>query len=815
MTRRPRTGRRSGRHLLAALEREEASDRRAAAGPASKIVALLGPTNTGKTHRALERMMLHESAIIGLPLRLLAREVYDRLSRTLGEEQLALVTGEEKRVGAKARYWVCTVEAMPQDLEVDFLCVDEIQLAQHAERGHVFTDRLLHSRGRVETWFLGAETMRRIVQRLVPTASFERLSRLSSLSCTGQSRLGQLRPRTALVAFSIGDLYALAERVMHRRGGAAVVLGALSPRARNAQVALYEAGEVDYLVATDAIGMGLNLSIRHVAFASFSKFDGQEHRDLTPAEVAQIAGRAGRHHQPGTFGTLAPLRAPSPQLAEAVRMHQFHPVPRVWWRTRELDFSTAGALVRSLATQPPRGELRLVERSRDAAILARVLERPEVRTRLAGPQEVRLLWELCQIPDYGRTLPELRSRLVEALFLMLTGRSGRIGADWMEAQLEPLSSVDGNLEHLLSRLATIRTWKYVSFQVRWLRAAIRFQGRTQQLEDDLSDALHRHLLDRFVAKRKAQRRYSGPFSVLESLKPTHLEEHPPGSTASVQAILEASHERFRCDEEGRLHVDGLAVGRLRRGASIVTPEMQVTLDNVGTAERNRLLRRIQAWSRDCVGDVLGAVRTLAREETTSATRGLLYQLEQSLGTVPVRQVAPHLGQLDRAARQRLNRSGLRFGRHAVYFEPGLQQAARRLRLALCKAHVEGSELTLPSWRELRGASFQASRTLGESWLNRLGFVRVGPLAIRADVVEEAERRLQQALGRAPAPNVGASVGDPVALAPLLHCSESVAHEVAERLRRGAPRRGKVRHRPTQRRKRASRKKSEPVSTRGN
>lgn len=795
-------GRRSGRQVLAALERRRQAERQAPAGPASKILALLGPTNTGKTHRALERMVQHESGVIGLPLRLLAREVYDRLSRTLGEGELALVTGEEKRVGAHARFWVCTVEAMPQDLEVDFVCVDEIQLAEHPERGHVFTDRLLHARGRLETWFLGAETMRPLMRRLVPTADFERLSRLSSLRCTGQSRLGQLRPRTALVAFSIADLYALAERVMHRRGGAAVVIGALSPRARNAQVALYEAGEVDYLVATDAIGMGLNLSIRHVAFASFTKFDGQQQRNLTPAEIAQIAGRAGRHHQAGTFGTVAPLPPPAPHLAEAVRMHQFSPVRRVWWRSRQLDFSTPEGLLSSLAQPPPRGELRLTARSRDAGSLARVLERPNIRQRLTDSSQIQLLWEICQIPDYGRGLPERHAMLVEALFSRLTGRSATIGNEWLEAQLKPLASQQGGLDQLLARLATIRTWKYVSFQVRWLHAARRFQGLTQKLEDDLSDTLHRHLLDRFVAKRKAQPRTTGPFSALLALRPAPSEGETAGSELSLKDWVEAPHERLHCDAQGTIHIGDRAIGRLRRGATLLTPEVKVTLANLGTAERNRLLRRLQAWSRDCVADVVGVMRTLSREMGSSAGRGLLYELEQSLGTVPLRQVSTQLAQIDSATRQQFATSGLRVGRHAVYFEPGLKQPVLRVRLALCRAQCSESDPPLPSWQELGQASFPASSKLSARWLNRLGYLRLGPLAVRADVAEKVERRVQ-ALPR------GAQT--PTDLSSLLGCAEPLVQRVLAGLGHRFSKGEKVGDKPTRRRRRRKRGPPHPPS----
>src|SRR5262245_26898086 len=340
--------------------------------PNSKLVAVLGPTNTGKTHRAIEHMLEHRTGMLGLPLRLLAREVYDRLTREIGEQAVALVTGEEKRLGQRPRYWVCTVEAMPVQHEVDFLAVDEIQLAAHPTRGHVFTDRLLNSRGRSETWFLGADTIRPLLRALIPTAMFESHARRSTLRARGQAKLGTLPARSAVVAFSVPEVYELAERLRHRRGGAAVVLGALSPRARNAQVALYEAREVDYLVATDAIGMGLNLGIRHVAFASVRKFDGREERELSAAELAQVAGRAGRHLENGSFGTLAPLPALPAGLQRNIAEHRFESVQHLTWRNSNLSFDGLSELLSSLQEAPRRDCFRRLAPASDLDALERV-----------------------------------------------------------------------------------------------------------------------------------------------------------------------------------------------------------------------------------------------------------------------------------------------------------------------------------------------------------------------------------------------------------------------------------------------------------
>ena len=466
------------------------------------LVALLGPTNTGKTHRAVERLLEHRTGMIGLPLRLLAREVYDTLSVRAGEQAVALVTGEEKRVPASPRYWVCTVEAMPLDRTVDFVAVDEIQLATHPERGHVFTDRLLHARGRRETWFLGSNTVRSMVTALVPNITVQSHTRLSTLRHRGRLKVSALPPRTAIVAFSMERVYDLAERVRARRGGAAVVLGALSPRARNAQVALYQSGEVDHLVATDAIGMGLNLDVDHVAFAELTKFDGRTSRNLDLVELGQIAGRAGRHVNDGTFGALAPVENLSPRVVRAIENHRFPAARSVMWRNRELDFTRLDALVASLHRLPPRPGLRLATRAADRDALCSLALDPVVRDRAGAEPGVRLLWDVCQIPDYRQLVLEDHAALLGDVFRQLTGSTGRLSADWMANRIGRLDRAGGDVDDLLMRLAFIRTWTYIAHRPAWVADPGHWQERTRALEDRLSDALHERLVDRFVDPRR-------------------------------------------------------------------------------------------------------------------------------------------------------------------------------------------------------------------------------------------------------------------------------------------------------------------------
>src|SRR6195256_1607425 len=445
------------------------------------VTAVLGPTNTGKTHLAIERMLAHSSGIIGLPLRLLAREVYNKIVDRVGADAVALVTGEEKIKPPNPRFWVSTVEAMPRDLDVAFLAVDEVQLGGDLERGHVFTDRMLHRRGREETLVLGAATMRPIVERLLPGVSIVSRPRLSQLTFAGEKKLTRLPRRSAIVAFSTDEVYAIAELIRRQRGGAAVVLGALSPRTRNAQVALYQAGEVDYLVATDAIGMGLNLDVDHVAFASDRKYDGYQYRRLNPAEFAQIAGRAGRASRDGTFGTTGRCVPFEPELVNALQNHTFESVKVLQWRNSKLDFSSLGALQVSLALTPSHEALTRAPIAEDLRVLDHAARVADVREMAHGAAAVERLWDACQIPDYRKIAPAAHAELVTTLFEFLMKKS-RISDAWFAAQVEQADRVDGDIDPLSGRIAQIRTWTFVANRPDWLADPEHWQGITREVE---------------------------------------------------------------------------------------------------------------------------------------------------------------------------------------------------------------------------------------------------------------------------------------------------------------------------------------------
>src|SRR5262245_29951256 len=498
------------------------------------VTAVLGPTNTGKTHLAIERMLGHSSGIIGLPLRLLAREVYNKVAERVGADTVALVTGEEKIKPSNPRYWVSTVEAMPRDLDVAFLAVDEVQLGSDLDRGHVFTERMLNRRGRDETLVLGAQTVRPMVERLLPGAHVLTRPRLSQLSFAGEKKITRLPRRSAVVAFSAEEVYSIAELIRRQRGGAAVVIGALSPRTRNAQVEIYQSGDVEYLVATDAIGMGLNLDVDHVAFASDRKFDGYQFRRLNPAELAQIAGRAGRATRDGSFGTTGGCPPLEPELAQALESHSFEPIKVMQWRNTALDFSSIGALQASLAETPTEPGLTRAPIAEDILVLEHAARDDGIRSLANTRQAVERLWDVCQVPDYRKISPATHAELATTLYGFLM-REGTIPTDWFARQVEQADRAEGDIDTLSNRIAHIRTWTFAANRPDWLADPEHWQGVTRAVEDKLSDALHKRLTERFVDRRT-------------SVLMRRLREN---------AILETD-----ISKSGEVVVEGHAIGRL-------------------------------------------------------------------------------------------------------------------------------------------------------------------------------------------------------------------------------------------------------------
>ncbi len=740
----------------------------------ARVRAVLGPTNTGKTHLAMERMLGHASGIIGFPMRLLARENYERAVAAKGKGRVALITGEEKIVPAGARYFVCTVESMPVGRGAAFLAVDEIQMCADAERGHVFTDRLLRARGEEETMFLGADTMKRRLRQLVPDIEFMERPRLSTLTYAGSRKITRLPPRSAVVAFSAADVYAIAEIMRRQRGGAAVVMGALSPRTRNAQVAMYQAGEVDYLVATDAIGMGLNLQLDHVAFAEKRKFDGRAPRDLTAAELAQIAGRAGRNMNDGTFGTTGDVEPFDLEIVERIENHAFEPLRTLMWRNSDLEFASPEALLASLAAPPPAPGLVRAGSADDARILATLAREPDIARLAAGAHAVALLWEVCRVPDFQKGMRESHTRLLGRVYRYLMAPAAKLPTDWVANNVARVESTDGDIETLVQRIANVRIWTYVSFHSDWVEDAAHWQERTRAVEDRLSDALHARLTQRFVDRRTARLvRRRGEREVLAvAVGPegdVHVEDHfvgvlegfrfnpdITGRGTAARAVINTAERALAGEIAGclrRLEADGddafalapdgvvswrgAAVGRLAPGPGKLQPRVKPAASGLLTPEqRHRLGQRLARWLEGAVGARMGPLLEASRADLAGPARGIVFELGEGLGSVPRRRVESQIGALGRADRKGLRELGIRLGRESVFMPSLVKPAAIEMRALLWAAHTGASALPPPPGR----VSLAVKDGVAQEFYEAAGYRILGPLALRVDMVERLAAR---------------------------------------------------------------------------
>jgi ATP-dependent RNA helicase SUPV3L1/SUV3 len=758
------------------------------------LTAILGPTNTGKTYLAVERMAAHSSGMIGFPLRLLAREVYDRVVKMKGANQVALITGEEKILPREARWFLCTAESMPMDRDLAFVALDEAQLGADPERGHVFTDRMLHARGREETMILGSETLAPMVRALLPKAEIIGRPRFSTLSYVGPTKLSRLPPRSAIVAFSAEQVYAVAEMLRRMRGGAAVVMGALSPRTRNAQVAMYQAGEVDYLVATDAVGMGLNMDVGHVAFAGLAKFDGRRRRRLTPAEMAQIAGRAGRHQRDGTFGVLTlegELSAEfRPEEIEAVEEHRFAPLDHLYWRDGDPDFRSLDALIRSLERRPSEPGLRAAPEAIDLAVLKRLAEDPDTRERAKGHEAVRRLWAACGLPDFRKTGPEHHARLVARLYAHLSEGDGRIPQGWYGAQVAQLDNVQGDIDTLADRIAGVRTWAYIAHRADWLADPATMAERTREVEEKLSDALHERLTQRFVDRRTSVllkdigRKGVGEFPVIVDeqgevtvgsfpigrMEGFAFEVDPTARHADRKMLLATAERRLGGEYERRaaaLAADsddhftlrtepgqpvgvlwrGHEVARLGAGKNLLSPRVAIDrrLDRLSERGRNTVVERLNLWVRHQAERSLGPLRAagLAAQDAAAppAVRSILAMLVDEGGILAREAVAKPLATLDRGQRRSITRLGIRIGALDLFMLDVLKPEARRWRSAL-RAAASGEAMPdmPPESAVVLGTPPEAERAR----LARLGFRALGPQMLRVDLVERLAKHAFQA-----------------------------------------------------------------------
>jgi ATP-dependent RNA helicase SUPV3L1/SUV3 len=749
------------------------------------VKAVLGPTNTGKTHLAIERLLAHQSGMIGLPLRLLAREVYDRIVREKGPKLCALVTGEEKIAPETARYIVATVEAMPLDRPVEFLAVDEIQLCRDHDRGHIFTDRLMRARGAGETMLLGAETMRPMIRRLLPHAEIATRDRLSRLSYAGPRKLTKLPKRTAIVAFSAEEVYAIAELMRRHRGGAAVVMGALSPRTRNAQVALYQSGEADFLVATDAIGMGLNMDVDHVAFASCAKFDGRRHRALRADEIAQIAGRAGRFTRDGTFGETADCPPFEEESVARVESHEFESIEAVEWRNPELDFSSVQRLIATLEAPPPGPGLMRARGAVDEETLKRLALDDDVTALARGADAVRRLWDACQIPDFRKVALDEHARLVTRIAGELLAGRRRVGADWIAREIAALDRTEGDLDVLHARLAHIRTWTYVANRADWLDDAEAWRVRTREVEDRVSDALHALLTQRFIDRRtsallrglkredvllagvSAEGEVTVEGHYVGRLEGLAFEPDPRALGLEGRAVRNAAQRalapevakrlrrlaeatEFELLRDGRLLWDGAPVARLTPSAVLKPRLTLLGGDEAPEALRRGALEAMEAWLVAAVNLELSPLVALDAAYKSGAlprdARGLAFRLLEDGGALDRRAAGALLVELTAPGRAALMDAGVRFGRCTVHMPLLLRPRAAKLHAILRHWTLgSGAEAPFAPRRHQSAAAIDPARSFAD--YAAAGFRPAGPVAVRIDKLE----RLAAALAKPEAP----------------------------------------------------------------
>ena len=751
------------------------------------VTAVLGPTNTGKTHLAIERMLAHSSGMIGLPLRLLAREVYNKVVERAGKDAVALITGEEKIKPPNPRFWVSTVEAMPRDVDVAFVAIDEVQLGADFERGHVFTDRMLNARAREETLVLGAATVRPMVERLLPGAHVISRPRLSTLTYAGEKKLTRLPARSAIVAFSAEEVYAIAELIRRQRGGAAVVLGALSPRTRNAQVALYQSGDVDYLVATDAIGMGLNLDVDHVAFASDRKFDGYQFRKLNPAELAQIAGRAGRATRDGTFGTTGRCDPFEPELVQALESHTFEPIRLLQWRNTDLDFTSIGALQASLAATPNEQGLTRAPVGEDILVLEHAARDEDVRTLATNRAAIARLWDACQVPDYRKIAPATHAELVVTLYGFLM-RESNIPTDWFARQVALADRTDGDIDTLSNRIAHVRTWTFIANRPDWLADPDHWQEVTRAVEDKLSDALHERLAERFVDRRTSvlmRRLRENTMLETEIGKSgeVKVEGHvigrldgfmfaPDASAAGSEAkalnaaaqkalageiearatkLSQASNDHIVLAADGVLRWTGDLVGKLVAGDDTLRPRVRVIADEHLTGPARELVQnRLDLWLKTHIEKVLAPLFSLtAAEDVTGMARGVAFQLVEALGVLERQKVAEEVKGLDQPARATLRKYGVRFGAYHIYLPGLLKPAPRALATQLWATKHESPDAKGVSDLLHLAASGRTSIPVDKETPKALyrtaGYRICGERAVRVDILERLADLVRPAL----------------------------------------------------------------------
>ena len=737
-----------------------------------KITAVLGPTNTGKTHLAIETMLSFESGMIGFPLRLLAREVYDKVIKKVGSDKVALITGEEKIIPSHAKYFLCTVESMPIDKHLDFVGIDEIQMCADHERGHIFTDRLLNLRGNKLTMLMGSNTIKNIISNLSDDVEFINRDRLSKLTYSGHKKISRITRKTAIIAFSAEDVYAIAELVRRQKGGAAIVMGSLSPKTRNAQVELYQSGDVDYLVATDAIGMGINMSLDHVYFSNLKKFDGRKLRRLNLSEIGQIAGRAGRYLNDGNFGITGECKEINPEEIELLENHKFEKIQSLFWRNSNLNFDNPDSLIESLDEKPHKNWLRKIHECEDEKALKFFIRDKNSKNLEFTKQELSLLWECCQIPDFVKKTYGNHYEVIGNVFKYLNSKNGRITDDYMRLQLMKLDKLEGNVDSLSNRIANVRTWSYVSNKNNWIENQNYWIEKTKLLEDKLSDRLHEELTKTFIDKRASvlarglkqdmtfdtkilenndvmiDDQFIGKINGLKleldlkkgaletdikSLKKTARQTVGPELEKRIQKIIETGIIDMR--DDFKIYWNQFAIGKLIPGKDYLNPNFELIVDEIlEQNQKQKLINFIEKWIKNKISTVLESLIDLKDlKEKNSSIKALSYQLYENNGVLKRDQVSDYLKSLGQSERKILRDLGVKFGRYHIFLHKLIKPEAVSLRTLLWKNyHQKYFDLKPPTF----GLNFLENNNFkNANFMLLCGFEKFDNFYVRIDILE--------------------------------------------------------------------------------
>ena len=738
----------------------------------NKITAVLGPTNTGKTYLAIETMLSFDSGMIGFPLRLLAREVYDKIIKKISIDKVALITGEEKIIPANAKYFLCTVESMPINKHLDFVGIDEIQMCADHERGHIFTDRLLNLRGEKLTMFMGSNTIKSIVNKLDEDTEFINRERLSQLSYVGHKKISRINRKTAIIAFSTEEVYAIAELIRRQKGGAAIVMGSLSPKTRNAQVQLYQSGDVDFLVATDAIGMGINMDLENVFFSNLKKFDGRKLRRLNMSEIGQIAGRAGRYLNDGNFGITGDCKEISAEEVALLENHKFEEIKMLFWRNSNLNFNNALSLIKSLEEKPNRGWLRKIHECGDEKLLKYFLKDMKGHNIKNNQETLELLWECCQIPDFVKKTYGNHLEVVSKVFSFLNGKDGKITSDYMRLQLIKLDKLEGNVDSLSNRIANVRTWSYVSNKINWVESQNYWIEKTKLLEDRLSDRLHEELTKTFIDKRASvlarglkqdmefkteimdddkvivDKQFIGHLKGLQfeldlkvgaleadikSLKKAARQTVGPELKKRIQSILDTGLIEIKSDF--KIYWKNFSIAKLIEGKDYLNPDILLIVDDIlENDDKKKLSNFIEKWIREKINLTLKSLIDLKNlKESNSSIKALAYRLYENNGVIKREVVAEYLKKLGQDERKILRDLGVKFGRYHVFLYKLLKPEAVSLRTLLWKNfNQKDFNLTPPTF----GLNFLDDKSIkNKNFMLLCGFENFDNYYVRIDILE--------------------------------------------------------------------------------